>query len=123
MTNTEKKGLPLFTKITIVINTLLFGITGVVYLTRGENLIGYVLLAAGFSNIIFTITSPKMNKRIFAVLNFVFAIVAFVVAVDYWSKESKYFTLIWFVITLAYLIMGFFQWNTMKKKQDASPAE
>jgi hypothetical protein len=103
---TKKKGMPPFTKISIVINTLLFGITGVIYLTEGNKIIGYVLLAAGAINIMYSLITVKTKNYLFVVLNFLFALVALVVSLDLYFKNSD-IGIVWMVIAIIYLVVGF----------------
>jgi hypothetical protein len=107
MTQTEKKGLSLYTKISIIINTLLFGITGVIYLTNGNKIIGFVLLAAGAMNIVYSLFTIKTVNMFFVVLNFVFALVSLVVAIDFLTQKDSFMGLVWMIITIYYVVTGF----------------
>ncbi|MFU8842628.1 MAG: hypothetical protein ACNA7V_02355 [Bacteroidales bacterium] len=114
--NTVKNSMPLFTKVAIAANALLFGITGVFYLI-GEsrsNTIGIILLVAGFLNIIYLITSVKQKGILFAILNFIFALAALVVAIDFQLGKNQ-FAILWMIITLIYLILGFLILLRVKK--------
>lgn len=107
------------TKVYIIINVLLFGITGVVYLTRGNNLIGFVLIAAGVVNILYMLINLKTNKLLGAILNFIFAAVSLIVCFDYLTHENTNFGIIWLVIGLIYLVIGFILLLKSKKKNQA----
>jgi len=114
--NTRKNSMPLFTKVAIAVNALLFGITGIFYLI-GEsrsNTIGIILLVAGFLNIIYLITSVKQKGILFAILNFIFALAALVVAIDF-QLDKNQFAILWMIITLIYLILGFLILLRIKK--------
>ncbi|MBN2172908.1 MAG: hypothetical protein JW731_02170 [Bacteroidales bacterium] len=117
MAQTEKKGLSLYTKISIIINTLLFGITGIIYLSNGNNIIGIVLLAAGVMNIVYSLVTVKTSNLFFVVLNFLFALVALVVAIDFLTQKDSFFGMVWMIITLYYLITGFVLLLVVNKKK------
>lgn len=120
MEENQKKGMSLFTKISIVVNTLLFGITGIIYLADGRKLIGYVLIAAGVLNVLYSLFTIKTKNYFFAILYFIFALVSFVVCLDYLNRDISNMGTIWLVITLVYLIVGFIIFYRLKnKKQDS----
>jgi hypothetical protein len=106
--NPAKKGISLITKVSITVNALIFGITGVFYLigeTR-SNTIGIILLVAGFLNILYLVTSARQKGILFAILNFIFAFAALVVAIDFQLGKNQ-FAILWMIITLIYLVLGF----------------
>ena len=117
MEESKNKGLPMLTKVYIIVNVLLFGITGVVYLTRGNNAIGFVLLAAGAINILYILMNIKTNSLLSAVLNFIFALASLIVCIDYLTHENINFGIIWLVIGLIYLVIGFILLLRSKKKK------
>ncbi|OQX79309.1 MAG: hypothetical protein B6D61_03795 [Bacteroidetes bacterium 4484_249] len=112
-----KKQLPLFTKISLIVNILLFGITGIVYLVNGNNIIGIILLCAGLTNIFWALFSFNTKNIYFAILNFLFATVALIVGVDYQFAENKYMAIVWIAIMLVYLIVGFVVVIKLKKQK------
>ncbi|MCD4697380.1 MAG: hypothetical protein K8S16_14185 [Bacteroidales bacterium] len=120
MEENKSKGMPLFTKISIVINTLLFGITGIIYLTKGNNIIGYVLLAAGFTNVLYSLVTLKTKNLFFAILNFLFAAVSLIVCFDYFTSNNTNTGMLWMVITIIYLIIGFVLLLQIRKKKPNS---
>lgn len=102
--------MPVFAKIAIVINVLLFGITGIYYLAHNTYIIGSILLAAGVTNIIYSLITVKTNNYFFVGLNFLFSIAAFIVCLDFLLFKVQTETtigIIWMVITIVYLIVGF----------------
>ncbi|MBC8490589.1 MAG: hypothetical protein H8D45_31625 [Bacteroidetes bacterium] len=122
MDENQKKTIPLITKIFVVINILLFGITGTIFFINGENLIGYILLAAGFSNIIWALFSFRSKNLFFVILNFIFAAVALVVGINYQFADNKYMAMMWIAIMLVYLIIGFVLLLKIKKDKSGSQA-
>ena len=122
MEEQTKNPLALFTKISLGANILLFGITGVIYLINADkyNLVGYLLLAAGLTNVIWMLFSIPTRNLPFAILNFIFSGVSVFVALNFQFKESanKYFAAIWFAIALFYLINGFVIMLKLKKKHN-----
>ena len=110
MEENKKAGMPVFTKIAIGINVLLFGITGIYYMANNNIVIGSILLAAGITNVIYSLVTVKTNNYFFVVLNFLFAAVAFIVCLDFLlfrvQKETT-LGLIWMIITLVYVVVGF----------------
>lgn len=119
MENVSKGGVSLFSKVSIIINSLLFGITGVIYLVTEEknNVIGFILLAAGFLNILYIVTTIKTKNLLFVILNFMFSFAALIVAIDYLLKKNN-FAIIWVIITLIYLIIGFVVLLRLKKVKE-----
>jgi hypothetical protein len=108
MEEQPKSKMTLFTKISIIINTLLFGITGIIYLTEpGRKSIGYVLLAAGVLNVLSMFFTIHMKNYFFAILYFIFATASLIVCIDFLSKSNNNIGIVWLVITLIYMIIGF----------------
>ena len=120
MEENQKKGMSLFTKISIVVNALLFGITGIIYLADGRKLIGYVLIAAGVLNVLYSLITIKTKNYFFAILYFIFAAVSLVVCLDYLSRDISNIGTIWMVITLVYLVVGFVILYQLKNKKKVS---
>lgn len=120
MEENQKKIIPLITKIFVVINILLFGITGVIFFINGENLIGYILLAAGFSNIIWALFSFRSKNLFFVILNFIFAAVSLIVGINYQFADNKYMAIMWIAIMLVYLIIGFVLLLKIRKDKSGS---
>lgn len=114
MEEDKKTGMPLFAKISIVANTLLFGITGIIYLADGRKLIGYVLIAAGVTNVLLTLFTIKVKNYFFAIMYLVFAAISLVVCLDYLSQDISNIATVWMVITLIYLIIGFVLFYRLK---------
>jgi hypothetical protein len=119
MENVNKDGISVFSKISIVVNSLLFGITGVIYLIEEEknNIIGFVLLAAGFLNILYIVTTIQTKNLLFVVMNFIFSFTSLIVAMDYMFKKND-FAIVWVIITLIYLIIGFLVLLRLKKREN-----
>jgi hypothetical protein len=111
-----------YTQIAIIANIALFGIFGFIYLIKSSNLIGTMLLLAGFTNIIFLLFNFNKKNTFFMVLNFVYAAISFIVFYDF--KNPKIVGYIWLAITLYYLISGLYlmyRLNQQKKKATAAP--
>jgi len=121
MEEQKKQGLTLFAKISIVINTLLFGITGVIYLANKNNVIGILLLAAGFTNVLYLLITVKTTNYFFVVLNFIFAIVALVVGINFLLSDSSEIGMVWMIITLYYVITGFIILMKVNKRKSLPP--
>ena len=121
MEEQKKQGLTLFAKISIVINTLLFGITGVIYLANKNNVIGILLLAAGFTNVLYLLITVKTTNYFFVVLNFIFAIVTVVVGVNFLLSDSSEIGMVWMIITLYYVITGFIILMKVNKRKSLPP--
>lgn len=117
MAETIKQQVSLFTKISLGANIALFGITGVIYLIDVEkyNLIGYLLLAAGLTNVIWMLFSIPTKNLIFAILNFLFTGVALIVGFRYQFNDGNIMATIWFAIALFYVINGFVILLRLKK--------
>lgn len=117
MEEQSKKGLTLFTKISIAANTLLFGITGILYLIDKNNFLGLLLLAAGAMNILYSIVTIQTKNYFFMVLNFLFAGISLIVCLDYLLKNVNFWGMIWIGITLYFLITGFILLVQVKNKK------
>ena len=122
MEEQSKKGMSFFTKISIVFNTLLFGLTGILYLIDEKNYIGILLLAAGAMNIIYSLVTIQTKNIFFAVLNFLFALVSVIVCIDYLLQKANFIGMVWMGITLYFLITGFVLLIQVKNKK-ASKSE
>jgi len=116
MEENQTKGMSLFTKISIAANTLLFGITGIIYLAQGNNVIGIILLAAGVTNVLYSLFTVKTKNYFFVALNFIFALVALIVCLDFLTRNNVNTGIIWMIITLFYLIIGFVSLIQVRKK-------
>ncbi len=112
-----------FTKVSIIVNTLIFGITGIVYLINGSNYIGIILLAAGFTNVVSLLLVFSKKNMFYMVLNFLYAAVSILVCVDFLFKDSKYIAIVWLVIALYYLITGFILLMRINKGKKETPTE
>ena len=121
MEEQKKQGLTLFAKISIVINTLLFGITGVIYLANKNNVIGILLLAAGFTNVLYLLITVKTTNYFFFFFNFIFAIVALVVGINFLLSDSSEIGMVWMIITLYYVITGFIILMKVNKRKSLPP--
>jgi len=107
MESTEKKGMPISSKIIIGVNISLFGITGVIHLIKGKPIIGYTLLAAGITNVLYLLFSFNIQHLVFVILTFIFAAVSLWVSLESISSKDTTIGIIWTVVTLVYLITGF----------------
>ncbi len=123
MNTTKGNQLTTFTKVSIIINTLLFGITGVIYLINKSNIIGIVLLAAGFTNVISLLITFGKKNMFYMVLNFLYAGVSLLVCINYLFKDNNIFSLIWLVITIYYLVTGFILLMKLKKRKEEPPSD
>jgi len=117
MEEQNKKGLTLFTKISIAANTLLFGITGILYLIDKNNFLGLLLLAAGAMNILYSIVTIHTKNYFFMVLNFLFAGISLIICLDYLLKNVNFWGMVWIGITLYFLITGFVLLVQVKNKK------
>lgn len=117
MEENKNRKVSLFARISILINTLLFGITGILYLMRENKIIGYVLLAAGLLNIIYILFTINTKNLFFAILNFIFALVSLTVTLDYlYERHKTTMGIVWMIIALYYIITGFIIMLQIRKK-------
>ena len=123
MESENKKTLPLITKISIGINVLLFGTMGIIYLTRGNHVIGYTLLAAGVTNILYVLFTIKTKNLVFVILNFLFAGVSLWVSFDSLTHQNTNTGMLWGVITLVYLIIAFILLLGINKRKASRPVQ
>ncbi len=109
-----------FTKISLIGNILLFGVIGVIYLMEERNIIAIVLFVAGFTNIIWALFAIPVRNLVFAILNFIYTVIAIAVGVDFQLADSPYLAMLWFAIGLVYLIIGFVTLLKRKTKKVSS---
>ncbi len=121
MEEQKSKGLTLFAKISIVINTLLFGITGVIYISNNNNIIGIILLAAGFMNVLYLLVTVKTTNYFFVALNFIFALVALIVGINFLLGKEPIIGMVWMIITLYYVVTAFILLMKVNKKRNQPP--
>lgn len=124
MEEQKKTGMPLFTKIAIGINILLFGITGIYYIANNSYIIGGVLLAAGVTNVIYSLITIRTNNYFFVGLNFLFSLAAFIVCLDFMILRPQTETtvgMVWMIITMAYLVVAFILLGRVRKNVQAPP--
>lgn len=122
MEEQKTTGMPVFTKIAIGINILLFGVTGIYYLASNNLVIGSILLAAGITNVVYSLITIKTNNYFFVFLNFLFAAVAFIVCLDFLlfrTQKETTLGIIWMIITMVYMTVGFIIMLRLKKKNTA----
>lgn len=117
MEEQQQNKMTLFTKVSIAANTLLFGVTGIIYLAQGNTIIGSVLLAAGVLNIIYILFTVKTKNYAFVGLNFLFTLAAFIVCIDFLTKNNVNTGILWLVVTLYYLITGFILLIRLRKSK------
>ncbi len=123
MAQKSERKVPLSIQVAIVANIILFFSFGIRYLVikNTGNFIGWMLITTGIVNIILLLFNFKKNNNFFMVLNFVLAVVTFIVLMDFW--EHLYFRYVWLVVTLYYLISGLYlMYKLNKDKKKATPA-
>ena len=122
MAQKSDKKVPLGIQIAVVANILLFFSFGFRYLiiSNTGNFIGWMLIIAGIINILLLILNFNKKNRFFMVLNFVFAVITFIVTMDFWNKG--FFRYVWLLITLYYLISGLYlMYRLNKDKKKTTP--
>ena len=119
MEEQQKNKMSPFTKVSIAANTLLFGITGVIYLAQGNTIIGSILLAAGALNIIYILFTVKTKNYVFVVLNFLFSLASFIVCIDFLTKNNVSTGILWLGVTLYYLFIAFILLIRLRKTKTA----
>jgi hypothetical protein len=123
MAQKSEKKVPLSIQIAIIANILLFFSFGFRYLIiqHTGNFIGWMLIIAGLTNILILVLNFNKKNRFFMVLNFVFAVITFIVTMDFWSKG--FFRYVWLLITLYYLASGLYlMYKLNKEKKKTTPA-
>jgi hypothetical protein len=123
MAQKSERKVPLSIQIAIIANILLFFSFGFRYLIiqHTGNFIGWMLIIAGLINILILVLNFNKKNRFFMVLNLVFAVITFIVTMDFWSKG--FFRYIWLLITLYYLASGLYlMYKLNKEKKKTTPA-
>ncbi len=122
MAQKSDKKVPLGIQIAVIANILLFFSFGFRYLIieNTGNFIGWMLIIAGIINILLLILNFNKKNRFFMVLNFVFAVITFIVTMDFWNKG--FFRYVWLLITIYYLISGLYlMYRLNKDKKKTTP--
>jgi hypothetical protein len=123
MAQKSERKVPLSIQIAIIANILLFFSFGFRYLIiqHTGNFIGWMLIIAGLINILILVLNFNKKNRFFMVLNLVFAVITFIVTMDFWSKG--FFRYVWLLITLYYLASGLYlMYKLNKEKKQTTPA-
>jgi hypothetical protein len=119
MATKSENQITMLTKISIVVNILLFGITGIIFLYKTKYVLGLVLLAAGFFNIISMLFTFNRKNIVFLALNILFTIVSVIVFFDYLLKNINYIALLWLAVSGYYLItVGVLWYRIFKEKKE-----
>ena len=120
MAKKSDRKVPLSIQIAIIANILLFISFGIRYLVvkNTGNFIGWMLIIAGLTNIILLIFNLNKQNRFFMLLNFVYAVITFIVTMDFWNEV--FFRYIWLAITLYYLVSGLYLMYKLNKEKDKS---
>ncbi len=106
--NSQTPGqISVFTKISLIANVILFAVNGVIYLMEDRNLVAVILFTASLLNIIWALFAIPVRNLVFAILNFIFTIIAIAIGVDFQLADSPYLAMLWFAIGLIYIIIGF----------------
>lgn len=107
------------TKISIVANILLFGVTGIFFLSRSRFVIGLIILLAGLTNIISMLFTFNRKNLFFMSVNVLYTIVSFIVFLFYLLKGSNYLALLWLAITFYYTITAIILLIRINKEKKA----
>ncbi|RLD41377.1 MAG: hypothetical protein DRI89_09955 [Bacteroidetes bacterium] len=106
--NSQTPGqISVFTKISLIANVVLFAVIGVIYLMEDRNLVAVILFTASLLNIIWALFAIPVRNLVFAILNFIYTVVAIAIGVDFQLADSPYLAMLWFAIGLIYIIIGF----------------
>ncbi len=119
--NSQTPGqISVFTKISLIANVVLFAVIGVIYLMEDRNLVAVILFTASLLNIIWALFAIPVRNLVFAILNFIYTVIAIAVGVDFQLADSPYLAMLWFAIGLVYLIIGFVTLLKRKTKKVSS---
>jgi len=118
MNKQTQKEISLFTKISLIANVLLFGAIGTIYLMEDRNLVAIILFSGSLLNIIWALFAIPVRNILFAILNFIYSIMAIAIGVDFQFADSPYLAMLWFATGLIYIIIGFVVLLLRKRKKD-----
>ncbi len=121
MVNNPERKISLYTQIAVILNILLFFSFGVRYLIvrNTGSLIGWLLIIAGFTNIIMLLFKFSKKNRFFMVLNFIYAIISFIVFFDF--RSHSFFGYLWIAITIYYLVAAIIIMVSINKGKENIP--
>jgi uncharacterized membrane protein HdeD (DUF308 family) len=123
MAQKSERKVPLSIQVAVIANIILFFSFGIRYLLikNTGNFIGWMLIATGVINIILLLMNFNKNNNFFMVLNFVLAVVTFIVLMDFW--DHQYFRYVWLLVTLYYLISGLYLMYKLNKEKKKTSHE
>jgi len=117
MADKSENQITTLTKISIVVNILLFGVTGIVFIFKQSYFIAIVLLLAGGTNIFSLFYSFNKKNMVFMAINFVFAMVSFLVFLHYFMHDKEFRALLWIAVFIYYLITAIILLIRIRKGQ------
>lgn len=109
-------------KILPLLNASLFGLGGLIYFDSGKNFLAYCCLVAGiFMLLNLTITSTKYTATIFIIS----ALIALLVAFDFWFAGKKYIQYAWLLVALVNSTTAiiYYRRSILKPNQKNQPEE
>jgi len=122
MNEKSKNQITTLTKISIVANILLFGVTGIFFLSRSRFIIGFIVILAGLTNICSMLFTFNKKNIFFMSVNVLYTAVSFIVFLFYQLKGSNYLALLWLAITIYYLTtVIILYWRIRQEKKNDQP--
>jgi hypothetical protein len=122
MTNNSNNQITLLTKISIVANILLFGVTGIYFLIQSRTLIGIIIVLAGLTNIYSMLVTFNRKNIVFLALNVLYSVVSIIVFLYYLLKGSNYLAILWLAISVYYVItVSILYWRIKEDKKPGQP--
>jgi len=123
MTNNSNNQITLLTKISIVANILLFGVTGIYFLIQSRTLIGIIIVLAGLTNIYSMLVTFNRKNIVFLALNVLYSLVSIIVFLYYLLKGSNYLAILWLAISVYYVItVSILYWRIKEDKKPGQPS-
>jgi len=122
MTNNSNNQITLLTKISIVANILLFGVTGIYFLIQSRTLIGIIIVLAGLTNIYSMLVTFNRKNIVFLALNVLYSLVSIIVFLYYLLKGSNYLAILWLAISVYYVVtVSILYWRIKEDKKPGQP--
>jgi hypothetical protein len=122
MTNNSNNQITLLTKISIVANILLFGVTGIYFLIQSRTLIGIIIVLAGLTNIYSMLVTFNRKNIVFLALNVLYSLVSIIVFLYYLLKGSNCLAILWLAISVYYVItVSILYWRIKEDKKPGQP--
>lgn len=119
--NEKAKKLERKTRKTLIINAVGFFVILLLGFEESNLFVNIFISIFVCANVVLLFLWEKLNKNIYFQVNLLAALVAFVTAYDYYSKDSRYVWLIWLVLGCVYIVLAFIRRGKETSRSISAP--